>query len=139
MSLKKIITEFKKYHYFIMNKGKIILLSSNNSNTTAKNNALNKLKGNVINDTIILFRAKLAKTSKKDNSLVNYNDISKLYFEISEYRITPENQNIKPTDNVKGNVFIKDEKHIKINSLKKFIKKYAFNKLENTLVKVSYI
>ena len=48
LNLKKIITEFKKYHGFIFNKNKIITLGSSNSNTEAKNKALQKLKKNLM-------------------------------------------------------------------------------------------
>lgn len=140
LNLKKIITSFKKYHYFIMNKGKITLLSSDNSNTTAKNNSSKKLK-TVNADNIKVYRIKLSKSTNLKNVLLDLDESIPLYIEIREYDF--KNNNIKPGNEKPDiNVFIKKKyliKGIKMKDLKSEVKLYIRNKLSGVYTKLNYI
>ena len=140
LNLKKIITDFRKYHYFIMNKGKISLLSSDNSNTTAKNNAFDKLKKTGL-DKIYLYRIKLSKSSNYESVFTDATKIGPLYFEINEYIYNKKK--IQPTnEKSKVNVFIKQKyliNGIKMKDIASNVKKYMQNKLNTIPTKLNYL
>ena len=123
-----------------MNKGKISLLSSDNSNTNAKNEALNKLtKANVDNTQV--YRIKLAKSTNLKNILLNLDESIPLYIEIREYNF--QSNSIKPGNEKPDiNVFIKKKyliKGIKMKDLKSEVKLYIKNKLSGVFTKLNYI
>jgi len=66
MEYKQIVEQVGKYHYIISTSNKTILLSSNNSKSEAKEQALDKLKPNIEN--LIgknIYLVKILKVSKK--------------------------------------------------------------------------
>ena len=141
MNLKNIIEDFNKYHYFAYINNKVGKLSSDNSNTEAKNLAFSKL--NKLNqDKIFVYRIKLSKTSSLESSLINLDKTGPLYFEIREY-IFKKNKKIYPnTDNAEANVFLKKKYLVSGLKMKDFVsnvKKFIKGKLSLIPSKINYI
>ena len=140
MNLKNIIETFNKYHYFAYINNKVGKLSSDNSNTEAKNLAFSKL--NKLNQNkIFVYRIKLSKTSSLQSSLINLDKTGPLYFEIREY-IFKKNKKIYPnTDNAEANVFLKKYlvSGLKMKDFVSNVKKFIKGKLSLILSKINYL
>jgi hypothetical protein len=140
LNLKKIITDFKKYHYFILNKSKIISLGNSNSNTKAKNKALEKLKKKSKGSRLI-HRVKLSKSKNINNRLIKVDDSIPLYIEIREYVFLVDK--IKPkSKSVDINVFLRKKyliKGINIKDIKSQVKLYIKNKLSGNFSKLNFL
>ena len=141
MNLKNIIEKFNKYHYFVYINNKIGKISSNNSNTVAKNEAFTKLN-KLSHYKIYIYRIKLSKTSTLQSSLINLDKTGPLYFEIREY-IFKKNKKIYPnSDNTEANVFLKKKYLISGLKIKDFVsnvKKFIKGKLSLIPSKINYI
>ena len=141
MNLKNIIENFNKYHYFVHINNKVGKLSSSNSNTEAKNLAFSKL--NKLNqDKMFVYRVKLSKTSTLQSSLIRLDKTGPLYFEIRDY-IFNKNKKIYPNrDNVRANIFLKEEYIISGLKIKDFVinvKKFIKGKLSLIPSNINYI
>lgn len=141
MYLKKIITEFKKYHYFIYINNKIGRISSDNSNTKAKQDALMKLL-KLDKDNVYIYRVKLSKSSTLSSALINIKNTGSLYIQIREY-IFKKNKKIYPNnENIDVNVFIKNKylkEGIKMKDINSNILKYIKGNLSLIPSKLNYI
>ena len=140
INLKKIITEFKKYHYFIYNKNKIISLGNGNSNTEAKNLALDKLKKKSDGERII-YRVKLSKSKYINNTLISVDESIPIYLEIRKYIFN--GNNIKPkAKSVDVNVFLRKKyliKGINIKDIKSQVKLYIKDKLSGNFSVLNFL
>tara|TARA_B110000977_G_C11036685_1_gene477321 strand:- start:1268 stop:1699 length:432 start_codon:yes stop_codon:yes gene_type:complete len=140
LNLKKIITNFKKYHYFILNKNKIISLGKSNSNTKAKMDALEKLKKKSDGERII-HRVKFSKSKNINNTLIKIDDSIPVYIEIREYVFLVDK--IKPKlRSIDINVFLRKKyliKGINLKDIKLQVKKYIKNKLSGNFSELNFL
>ena len=136
------IKSLGKYQYYIVNKNKAILLGSDNSNTEAKKQVLNKLSNKIdkyLGKTLI--RLKLGLTSKIDKKQVNKKMLGgPMFIKIERYQIKSKNKLLKTEKVV--NYFFYDPKILSkrsnnIELLKKELKLLSFafrNELYNMSV-----
>ena len=136
------IKSLGKYQYYIVNKNKAILLGSDNSNTEAKKQVLNKLSNKIdkyLGKTLI--RLKLGLTSKIDKRQVNKKMLGgPMFIKIERYQIKSKNKLLKTEKVV--NYFFYDPKILSkrsnnIELLKKELKLLSFafrNELYNMSV-----
>jgi len=121
MDYKEIIKNTKKFHYFIKNQNKIILLSSSNSKSEAKEMALKKLGSQI--DKVIGKNLILIKIKEEDPTINN--DLKLIGGNIA---LILENGKIKNKNTIKNinksfshNIYLSD----------KYIKKHKENLIED--------
>lgn len=150
INYKDIIKKAKKYHYFITSTNKIVLLSSSNSKTEAKNLALEKLKPNIdnfINKNLVLIKIKNVKKKydedKKDKHSLKLVG-GPLVFKIERGHIVSATQ-IKNEIESGNNLFYLSNKYIKKNidniavDLKKVISDYFKKLYTNSLIDINIL
>jgi len=140
MDYKDIIVNIGKYHYLIVNSSKSIILSSSNSKSEARQNALDKLQP-ILNAVLgkHIYLLTIRKISKKDLKSQE-NDSIKVYggpIKITIERIEVINKNKLKNKGGLGNnriyfteSFLKKNKEINRNSLEKFAFDYHNKKLK---------
>lgn len=121
MDYKEIIKNTKKFHYFIRNQNKTIILSSSNSKSEAKEIALKKLSSQI--DKLIGKKLILIKI-KEGNSTVN-NDLKliggNITFILEHGEIKDKNTIKNINESYSHNIYLSD----------KYIKKHKNNLLED--------
>jgi hypothetical protein len=140
MDYKNIIVNIGKYHYLIVNSSKSIILSSSNSKSEARQNALDKLQP-ILNAVLgkHIYLLTIRKISKKDLKSQENDSIKVLGgpIEVSIEKIEVINKNKLKNKGGFGNrrayfteSFLKKNKEINRNSLEKFAFDYHNKKLK---------
>jgi hypothetical protein len=140
MDYKNIIVNIGKYHYLIVNSSKSIILSSSNSKSEARQNALDKLQP-ILNAVLgkHIYLLTIRKIPKKDLKSQENDSIKVLGgpIEVSIEKIEVINKNKLKNKGGFGNrrayfteSFLKKNKEINRNSLEKFAFDYHNKKLK---------
>jgi len=140
MDYKNIIVNIGKYHYLIVNSSKSIILSSSNSKSEARQNALDKLQP-ILNAVLgkHIYLLTIRKIPKKDLKSQEKEPIKVLGgpIEVTIERIEVINKNKLKNKDAPGNnriyfteSFLKKNKEINRNSLEKFAFDYHNKKLK---------
>ena len=140
MDYKDIIVNIGKYHYLIVNSSKSIILSSSNSKSEARQNALDKLQP-ILNAVLgkHIYLLTIRKISKKDLKSQEKEPIKVLGgpIEVTIERIEVINKNKLKNKGGPGNnriyfteLFLKKNKEIKNSNLEQFAFDYHNKKLK---------
>ena len=147
-----IIKDSSKYHLFIVNSQKSILLSSSNSKTELRDKGLEKI-GDKINkyNGNFLYRVKLVKISKKELELENKSKIKTIggpvvaIIEKVQIIVKPHRVQLKSVGGEGNNEIYFTEKYLTINNLiqidriKEIVYKYVHKMLKNKAFSVNVI
>jgi hypothetical protein len=149
--MSKFIKNISRYNYFVVHKGKPILLAGMNDKLIAKQKAEAKIKSQLEsfkNKNIIFMRVskvdrKLYKESKLEGNLTSIGGPIKV--DISILRITRKGfLKVDENDDRNNTVFVSEEflknnNHLSVKDLRKIAQKVAFDQLDKSLLAINIL
>ena len=134
------IKKINKYHYFLVNKNKSILLGSSNSNTDAKKKSFEKLGKNIdkfINVNIV--RIKIGLSKKIDKKTINQKMIGgPIVLTLEKYIIKGPTKFLKNESNINYFFYKKDE-DLTMKDLKTLAFKFMNLKYNASAFNIKYV